>query len=578
MNRSQELRETGPFAILVRLFAGRIFHGGGDAGDGELDVGLGAVLSLLALPGGFYAMLLFEKYSTLLLWMRNQQNFDPLAATVPDEYFFIVLSMFVTGAAAVWRWDSIFPDRRDYSNLVPLPISMPALFLANITAVVSFASLLAVVVNIASCVLYPLAVSASQESVSYLLGLAGIHALAVFLASLFSFFAVFAIVGTLMVALPYAFFRRVSLYLRAMLLMILVAMLATSFVVPHLLNRLSQSPIRYLPSVWYLALTKLVHGTAAMPMADLGWRSLKALALVISIASVTYALSYRRCFLRIPELMHRESEAGRRWWSWWFSFCDFIFLRTPFQRAAYRFVWQTLERSEHHTLVIGGFAGLGVVIASQSLLGAFDPRMLQPGTLPPAEILSLPLILSYCLVIGLRFVFDMPAELRANWIFQLSVDQNSQECLPLARVFALSCVVPWVMVILIPVTAYFWGWRVALLHGLVVTLWTALLAEVLFVRFRKVPFTCSYPPFRDSALVIVLAALAGFFVFVVLLSKVEYFALRNPFAAIPLLGIVPAVWYGLSRFRKDAPAVDRQLIFEDQASAGFELLDLDQRI
>jgi hypothetical protein len=564
--------------MLVRLFAERIFHGGGDAADGELDVGLGVVLSLLALPGGFYAMLLFEKYSTLLLWMRNQQNFDPLAATVPDEYFFIVLSMFVTGAAAVWRWDSIFPDRRDYSNLVPLPIPTRVIFLANVAAVVGFATLLAVVVNVASCILYPLAVSASQESVSYLLRLASIHALAVFLASLFSFFAVFAIVGTLMVALPYGFFRRVSLYVRAMLLMILVGMLATSFVVPHLLINLSDSPIRYLPSVWYLALTKLIHGTAAAPMAALGWRSVKALAVVILVAAITYVVSYGRCFLRIPEVMQRESEAARRWLSWWFALCDFTFLRTPFQRATYRFVWETLQRSEHHTLVMGGFAGLGLVIASQSLLDSFDPRIFKPGALPSAEILSLPLILSYCLVIGLRFVFEMPAELRANWIFQLSVDQNSQECLPLARGFALSCIVPLVVALLIPLSAYFWGWRVALLQGLVVTLWTALLVEALFVRFRKVPFTCSYTPFRDSALIIVLAALAGFFVFVVLLSKVEYFALRNVFVAIPLLGIVPAAWYGLSRFHEDAVAVDKQLIFEDQVSAGFELLDLDQRL
>ena len=59
-------RDEQPFGMLVRLFAGRIFHGGGDESSGELDVGLGVVLSLLALPGGFYAMLLFEKYSTLL--------------------------------------------------------------------------------------------------------------------------------------------------------------------------------------------------------------------------------------------------------------------------------------------------------------------------------------------------------------------------------------------------------------------------------------------------------------------------------------------------------------------------------
>jgi hypothetical protein len=564
--------------MLVRLFAGRIFHGGGDASSGELDVGLGVVLSLLALPGGFYAILLFEKYSTLLLWMRGQENFDPLAATVPDEYFFIVLSMFVTSAAAVWRWDSIFPDRRDYANLVPLPISTRVIFFANFSAILLLALLLAVIANAASAVVYPLAVSASQESVSYLLQLAGIHALVVFLASLFSFFAVFAIVGTLMISLPYNLFRRLSLYLRAALLVFLVGMLATSFAVPPFLSRLPNTPIRFLPPVWFLGLTKLIHQTASPSMALLGWLALKALLIVILIAIVTYLISYLRCFRRIPEVMDIDFEPSRRYLRWWFALCDRAMLHTPFQRAGYRFTWQTLFRSEHHSLVLGGFAGLGLVIASQVLIGASSNLSLHGAGLPSSEVLSLPLVAIYFLVLGLRFVFEIPAELRANWIFQLSVDQHSHECLALARKIALSCIYPWLLAIALPLYAYFWGWRTALLHTLIVALWSSLLAQALFVRFRKVPFTCGYPPFRDSALVIVLAAFGVFFVFVRLISTIEFIALRNVFVAVSLLGIVPLAWYGLSRFHDKAAHVDSRLIFEEHAPAGFELLDLNQRM
>ena len=43
--------------------------------------------------------------------------------------------MTVTGAVAVWRWDAIFPDRRDFMNLVPLPISTRTIFFANLVAV-----------------------------------------------------------------------------------------------------------------------------------------------------------------------------------------------------------------------------------------------------------------------------------------------------------------------------------------------------------------------------------------------------------------------------------------------------------
>jgi len=91
---------------------------------------MGLLLSLLPFPGGFYSIFLFEKYSTLLQWMQGRSDVDPLAAALSDEYFFIVFSMVVTGVVAVWRWEDIFPDRRDYANLVPLPISMRHIFFA----------------------------------------------------------------------------------------------------------------------------------------------------------------------------------------------------------------------------------------------------------------------------------------------------------------------------------------------------------------------------------------------------------------------------------------------------------------
>src|SRR5690349_18287627 len=204
-----------PFPLLVRLFIARVFRGSGSSEDTELDLSIGLILALLALPGAFYSLFLLEKYSTLLQWMHGQKELDPLAGALPDEYFFIVLSMVVTGVVAVWRWDSIFPDRRDYANLVPLPISLRSIFLANLAAILLLALLLAVDVNAASAVLFPLVVSASENTLSFFLHFVGVHTFVVVLASVFSFCTVFAIVGALMIVVPYSSFRRISFYLRA---------------------------------------------------------------------------------------------------------------------------------------------------------------------------------------------------------------------------------------------------------------------------------------------------------------------------------------------------------------------------
>ena len=61
MRRKWAAHSQDPFLRLVRLFVGRVFHGSGDSAGGELDLSMGLVLSLLALPSGFYSFFLLEK-------------------------------------------------------------------------------------------------------------------------------------------------------------------------------------------------------------------------------------------------------------------------------------------------------------------------------------------------------------------------------------------------------------------------------------------------------------------------------------------------------------------------------------
>src|SRR3974390_1922812 len=168
-----------PFLRLVDLFVARVFRGGGDADAEGLDLGIGLVLTLLAMPGGFVSLLLLDKYGTFAQWLRGVTNVDVLQAALPDEYFFIVLSMVVTGAVAIWRWDAIFPDRRDYTNLVHLPISTRTIFSANVTAGLFLVALVAFDVNAASCVLFPTVVAAAQSQFIFFLKFALVHAVGV---------------------------------------------------------------------------------------------------------------------------------------------------------------------------------------------------------------------------------------------------------------------------------------------------------------------------------------------------------------------------------------------------------------
>ena len=72
-NKWDERRQR-PFWRMVYLFAARVFRGGGDSDADGLDLGIGLVLTLLAMPGGFVSLLLLNKYGTFLQWLRGRHK------------------------------------------------------------------------------------------------------------------------------------------------------------------------------------------------------------------------------------------------------------------------------------------------------------------------------------------------------------------------------------------------------------------------------------------------------------------------------------------------------------------------
>lgn len=573
LSRCSALAEAG-FSRLIRLFMGRMFSPGNDTGEGELSLSMGFVLALLPLPGAFYSVFLFEKYSTLLQWMRGGHLNDPATAAIPEQYFFIVLSMATTGILAVWRWDAIFPDGRDYVNLVPLPITTRTIFLANFSTVFLLALLLAIDVNSGSAVLFPLALAASIDSFSFFLHFLWVHVCVVVAASVFTFLSVMFVIGLFATVFPQRAFRRASPYIRAAIVGCLVAMLAGSFTVPAQLEEIPGSLLRFLPSVWFVGLAQRMRvGTTNSPLAMVGRSALPATLVVLLGATLLYLISYRKSFMQISEANDKAENGWRDYSSWMFRALDATVLRSPFQRAGYRYAIKTLLRSEQHSLVVGGAACAGVVIAAQFAFSSFDHGHLTMGIIPAPSMLALPLVLSYFMILGVRFAMEVPADIRANWIFQLYLNRRNPEASSLATKIILSFIVP-LLVIAVPLYTFRWGMRVGALQGFVLALWSYLLTKFLVLKFRKLPFTCPYPLFRESGIVMGISYVLGFFLFVVATSYLEVSALVNRAALITILGIVAAGLYLSRRLRQEIPEVDLELIFAESLSTNFELLNL----
>jgi hypothetical protein len=516
---------------------------------------------------------MFEKYGSLIRYLRGNPIFDPYTATVPDEYFFLVLSMVVTGAAALWRWDALFLDRRDYTNLVPLPLSLRAVFFANLFAILALAALFTIVVNAASLVLFPIAVVGSQNSFAVWIRFTLGHAIAVFTASAFSFFAVFALAGILMAVIPSVVFRRVSHAARFLIAIVLLALLASSFTVPYLLTQLpvlTVHKVASIPPVSFLGLARTIwlNGDDAFAMS----MSKAALAEVggsILIAFLAYAVSFRRSFLRIPEMADASPLPRLRHFASPFTPLHRVLLRNPSQRAGYHFVARTLLRSDGHLQILLGFAALGLVLSSATLSAA--PTLPSPvtGPVPPTEFLSVPFILGYCIIVGIRLAFEMPADLRANWIFRYWLDPAQGDVIPIARRVLLLFSLPWLAPAAFLSVLFFGGWAAALLHATIVSGCTFLLVEAMLIRFRKIPFTCSYPPFQSHSALIFVAYLFGFLFFTDYLPLMEHWSLLSPWQALWFVPLLGAAFVGLGQYRKQLLDMDKDLIFEEPSPSGF---------
>jgi hypothetical protein len=578
VSQEWEYHRERPFGRLVQLFVARIFRGGGDTDAEGIDLGVGLVLTLLALPGGFVSIFLFDKYGSLLQWLRGLTNVDTLLIAFPDEYFFIVLSMTVTGAIAVWRWDAIFPDRRDYMNLAHLPVSTRTIFFANLLAIVFLLGLVAFDVNAASCVLFPMVVSAAQGTLLFFLKFAAVHAIGVLLSSVFSFLAVFAILGLLMAILPPRLLRRVSAYARGVVVVYLVTLLCTSFAVPDLLRRVKGPAPAWtwlFPSCWFVSLCQLLRDRANPAMAQLARLCIPGIALLALLAFCAYAIGYRRHFVRISESADDTSVVHVPTPLIWSSLERFV-LRTPFQRGCFRFVAKTLLRSEAHRLVMTGVGGLAMVLASQAWMHAFEGVKSARQAAMTADALSIPFVVSFLLIMGLRLVFEIPSDLRSNWIFQLMLDPDHQECEPLARRVILLLILPWILVITLAAYLYLEGPMVAVLHTAVVGTWSCLLTNTVLVRFRKLPFTCSLPVFKQHSIVIFISLCFGFLIYVGSTAEFESSALIAPIRMLSLLPVAGVAWYIPCYLGKNTIDLEKKLIFEEGSTRSVELLRLSE--
>jgi hypothetical protein len=499
-------RVANSYSVLIRHFFGRFFEKESLSPQSEPAASLAQILGLLAVPGAFF-VLLFRPL-TLVRW-------DLVAV----RYLFVSFSMIVMGLVMVIEWDALFPDRRDYQILTPLPLKLRTLFFAKAAALAILLGAFLVDINFFGVLFWP-GIDAKPDS----LAIMAAHSAAVAAAGLFGALAVAALHGLVITFCRGALLRRVSLAVQSALMAALVMLF---FLTPFLAFSIrllapSKHPaLRWYPGFWFIGLYEWIRpATGNAALIALGRTAIAGLCAAGAVFLLTYLPGYRQHARRAIEApLPRAGGPGmvRRVLARW---SHQTFLKHPVERAVFHFIGETLTRSSKHRLFLSTYAGFGAALA---VLNFASDRQ---------GLITLPLTLSFVLVSGLRAAFNVPSELRANWLFQISEDSCLAEYLHATREWiVVSAILP-LFAILLPVEFHYYPAGVALFHtafGLTLAL---LLTEVLFFGFRKVPFTCAYFSGKVNMVGLSVIYLFGFTWYSRIMAGFESWLATRPLAAL----------------------------------------------
>jgi predicted permease len=527
---------------LVRHFAARFFDSEMVATPGEwTKVAVGAFAALVSV-GALMLPTYIQRYNHLLSDASSPLGYQQ--GVRDDVSTFIAVAMWITALLTAIQWQSLFPSLRDYLALASLPVKPLQIFRAKFAALLLMFGALAVTLAAPTAMLFSAASAGRwRENPS-----AAVNVAATFLAiaggCAFVFFGLVALQGLLLNILPGRWFARVSTAVQG------TVCILTLGVLPFLGKQLTGPA--YWPPNWFLGLWAAIIGAP-----DAAGRNAQLAIVAPAVAILSYLLSYHRyrhLLLESPIVRTRRrwEGLGSRLLEWW--------IPDPREQAAFAFLWKSLARSRNHRLVLLAYGGIALGCILNGLSGSAEGLHASAGSLRYLAVLG-PLTAAIFVVAALRYLFSLPVELRANWIFQTTEKEGRASWLIAVARFVVCCGIAPVFVFTFPLSVAVLGLVPALkISALGFTLAIGVF-EALFIDWRKLPFTCSYLPGKRSLLatlqpyLMALPALAA-------IGQLFLYCLDEPTAFLAVEILQVAAWWRIRKKRRDAWA-NRSLCYEE---------------
>lgn len=433
----------------------------------------------------------------VVFWLMPHNVNRPFWAVAADRYFFVLYSFVAMGMVATFEWEMLFPDRTDFLILLPLPLRRGELFVAKGRALLVFLALFLCAANLFAMITFP---ALSTPKGGIYLYTVWAHFVAVAMAGSFAAMSMLAVAGISMCLLPLRWFRLISsviqsLSITVLLLLMLLFPLASSHL-PMLLES-GAGVSRWIPPIWFLGLYERLMLGASAPagcgtLADIGmWATAAAVIVAVAIYPMAWARQKKRA------LEGTLQTTGQRR-SWTAALLHRALLKRAQQRAIFHFIGQTMARNARYQIYLAIYAGVGLAMALCSVVtlkaGARSGAGLGLSNLGLHA--ALPLLL-FWMVSGIRAAFAFPVDMRARWIFPISLPDPGRDA-KAAKTWVLLCCGALTCTMLALLTAAGWGVRELAVQAIWGFGLSLLLADLFFVGRTQIPFTRPRMPGRAS--------------------------------------------------------------------------------
>lgn len=608
----------GQAHLLARHFFRRFLDNDLLSPNGETPPSLSLTLAFLAVPGLWMMVGLIFAYQN-----PATPPSERMLMALGHKYQFMACSMIVMALATVVQWDALALDRRDRAALGPLPIGPRAMLGGKLLALLFFLSAFAAAVNAAPTVLFPFIwLSLLPLGIGHGAWLVLVHAATSLAAAACAFFAVLAIRGVLVHVAGPRLFRRAS----TMVQFIAVVGLVTLFLLLPALSaravatlehapararlsppmwfvgayetltarRILDDPDLYLPTAWrfwlpereararakYLAFEPALHDLAGLAAINL--------AVLAAVGLGLFVLEYSRFRGWQADVAGRRPRWSGAGGGSLARLSRALIVRDPRARASFFFSLQALRRSPRHRLYVAGYLAAGFAIAVAMARPALARGGVDADGFPALGMLAVQPLLLFCLATGLRFALEVPAELKANWVFRVTdgtcacgeaerrgrARDRARLAAGVSRALVFGVFAPFLLLAAV-LHAAFWGWTVAAFHFAVGLLLSAGLVELMLLGFHKVPFTCSYLPGKGNLRLVWPVYLLVFALLTWLVAAVELLVIRQGSGQLAVIGILAAILVVASLLRVRASA-RAPLVFDEEPEPAAQALTLGQ--